>query len=1016
MNLENVLNNLCHESPSLTQYWRQDFFIEYTIQDKHNGEDSAFILVQVLGENGNPNAVSDVYVVSEDTFDRIQLDVLENDSDPDEDSLTITETEFTGNGTVQVSENLRSLSFEIQTEAFQYLAVEETENLTLTYSVGDDFGGIATGDVLIVVRGVNDAPVCQGDYESMTEDDSNLLILEPLSNDYDIDLSDILRISSSELTGPGVLIADDTILSYELDLLAFQSLAIGQTGKVILSYVADDSNGGNCVGEINIEISGLNDDPIANDDSLTVTEDEEGAQIISVLSNDYDVDTADIISITDFESPVPNTVIPDMTQGFQFTLYTSAYQYLASGESKTVSFIYNISDNYDGVDSAKVTVVVAGLNDTPFAVNDSITISEDDSNLHIIDPLANDKDIDLSDTHKLASHFYDGDETVTLSDDFLTIYFQPLSASYQYLTVGESEILTIDYTMYDTFGAASSAFVNILIAGANDSPQAVDDEFVVSEDEQGTVLLDVLWNDSDVDFSDSLTIISVELLESVFLQNVEVSIKDGTSIAFAINSSHFQYLAESEFVELHLMYNISDNYNGMGDAVVAIKINGMNDAPVALNDELSFTEDETKAQVVYVLANDNDVDESDFLQLSTVEYPAIGNTSHSEDLQSIIYVPDPKYFQYLAVGETSVITIAYIAFDNKGKSSNTAGLLLSILGVNDAPFAIDDVHTIDENDVSIQNIPALLNDYDIDNSDSLHIVSVKTAGPGSVDIAAESTFVKYIPEDSAFKYLALGESATVVLNYTISDNNGVEDSAEIVVIVNGVNNVPVAYHETWTISEIETADQIIPVLDNDVDEDISDSLIVTSVKTDIGSVQITSDNEGIIYKPVPLHFQYLAVGESANVTVDYTISDNNGGDDSGVVTITIIGMNDEPIAANDSSSITEDHVTEITLDVLANDSDFDLSDKLSVVEVTSSSPGSFVVSQNSNSVQYTPDTSAFHYLAVGESATVTASYTISDGNGGRATADIFVTITGVNDLVVPVDDEVNITRKRLFFS
>ena len=47
-------------------------------------------------------------------------------------------------------------------------------------------------------------------------------------------------------------------------------------------------------------------------------------------------------------------------------------------------------------------------------------------------------------------------------------------------------------------------------------------------------------------------------------------------------------------------------------------------------------------------------------------------------------------------------------------------------------------------------------------------------------------------------------------------------------------------------------------------------------------------------------------GETATLTFTYTISDGNGGTDTGDITITINGVNDTPIAVNDTNSVSEE--------------------------------------------------------------------------------------------------------------
>ena len=122
------------------------------------------------------------------------------------------------------------------------------------------------------------------------------------------------------------------------------------------------------------------------------------------------------------------------------------------------------------------------------------------------------------------------------------------------------------------------------------------------------------------------------------------------------------------------------------------------------------------------------------------------------------------------------------------------------------------------------------------------------------------------------------------------------------------------------------------------------------------------------------------------------------------------GTNDAPVAVADSGT-TSENVT-LTVDasagVLVNDTDLDLSDTHSVsavagdsgnvgAAVAGDSGGSFTVNAD-GSYSFDPG-SDFDYLAVGESATTTVSYTVSDNNGGSSSADLTITVTGRNNFV-----------------
>ena len=118
------------------------------------------------------------------------------------------------------------------------------------------------------------------------------------------------------------------------------------------------------------------------------------------------------------------------------------------------------------------------------------------------------------------------------------------------------------------------------------------------------------------------------------------------------------------------------------------------------------------------------------------------------------------------------------------------------------------------------------------------------------------------------------------------------------------------------------------------------------------------------------------------------------------MSIVVTGVNDGPTAVDDKATTDED--TAVTLSVLANDTDPDKTDRLTVTSAEIAS-GLSSVSTDGTTVTYDPGT-AYQSMAAGESATVEIAYAISDGNGGTTSALARVTVNGVNDAPVAVDD------------
>ncbi len=123
------------------------------------------------------------------------------------------------------------------------------------------------------------------------------------------------------------------------------------------------------------------------------------------------------------------------------------------------------------------------------------------------------------------------------------------------------------------------------------------------------------------------------------------------------------------------------------------------------------------------------------------------------------------------------------------------------------------------------------------------------------------------------------------------------------------------------------------------------------------------------------------------------------------VTVSITGTNDVPTAYVDMAAATENGVA-ISIDVLANDADPDSGDTLTVTAASATSGATVTFTGIAGDpIGYDPgSTTAYDYLAAGETATDTITYTIEDSQGVTATSSVTVTVTGVNDIPTAGDD------------
>lgn len=124
----------------------------YTISDGKGGTDTATVNLTVEPTQGPPDAVNDSKTTDEDT--PVVIPVLDNDSDPDNDPLIITEFTQPGHGTVTKNDD----------GTFTYTPDKDYNGPdSFTYTISDGKGGTDTATVNLTVNPADDAPTAEND-------------------------------------------------------------------------------------------------------------------------------------------------------------------------------------------------------------------------------------------------------------------------------------------------------------------------------------------------------------------------------------------------------------------------------------------------------------------------------------------------------------------------------------------------------------------------------------------------------------------------------------------------------------------------------------------------------------------------------------------------------------------------------------------------------------------------------------------------------------------------------------
>ena len=294
--------------------------------------------------NNDPLAMDDEAVTDEDT--PVDINVLENDSDPDDDLLIVSDYDDTSaeGGMVDCT----SAGLCTYTPPTDFNGAD-----TFAYTASDGYGGTDTATVTVTVNPINDPPVAVDD-SATTEEDTPVTIAVT-TNDTDVD-GTIDPATVTVVSGP----SDGSVSVDPVSGDVTYSPDADYHGTDSFTYTVGDNDGATSnVATVTVTVTDVQDPPVAVDDSATT--DEDTPVDIDVLANDTDPD-GDELTISDYD--------PSSTQGgtvdcasARLCTYTPP-----AGFNGADTFTYTASDGHGGTDTATVTVTVVALAPTGYSV------------------------------------------------------------------------------------------------------------------------------------------------------------------------------------------------------------------------------------------------------------------------------------------------------------------------------------------------------------------------------------------------------------------------------------------------------------------------------------------------------------------------------------------------------------------------------------------------------------------------------------------------------------------------
>jgi hypothetical protein len=662
------------------------------------------------------------------------------------------------------------------------------------YHGPDSFGFKATDGesdsndaaVNINVRPVNDAPTADSRTVITDEDSAAAIVLSGSDADGD-------AVSFTVVSAPahGSLSGAAPNLVY--------TPAANYNGGDSFTYRTSDGSASSPAATVSISVASVNDAPTAGPKSLTTKEDTAGQVLLS--GSDADGDPFNYVIVSSPAHGSLTGTAPNLT-------YTPAADY--NGPD---SFTYKTSDGSADSVAATVNVNVTPVNDAPQPNNLTLTTDEDTS----VPATLSGTDVD-GDTvvYYLASVPSHG----SLSGTAPNYTYNPMP--------NYNGTDTFTYWANDNTAFPTKATVNITINPVEDSPIANRQNLTGTEDTTVSIVL----NGSDPD-GDALT------------YSVTAAPRHGTLSGTAPN----------------LVYTPAPNYNGGDDFAFAasdgkstpgtervyIYLNPTNDAPTAVPQSYTVTEDSPRQAALYGYDTDNNP-----ITYTVVTQPAHGTLSGTG--WNLTYAPAPNYS-----GPDSFT----FKVNDGTVDSNVAVVQINVVAANDMPTA--NGQTLATNEDTAKAVTLTASDVD---GDPLTYMLITTPQHGSLTGTVPN--LVYTP--------APNYNGPDSFSFVVYDGKAQSAAATVTFNVASVNDAPTAAANTASVVRNSAAVNIA-VLSNDSDID-GDALTIISVQQSAnGTVSIATGGKSVNYKP---RQNYRGTD-----LFYYTISDGRGGTATAPVTVTV---------------------------------------------------------------------------------------------------------------------------------
>jgi len=403
---------------------------------------------------------------------------------------------FSVSGTAPAGFSLSSdgrWTFDATNSAYDSLAAGATQDLVIPYQVTDEHGGVADSTLTITITGTNDAAVISGDVAQSAAETETPLTLNGTLTSTDVDNADNSFTAASLVGTNGTLtLAANGQWTFVANS-AFNELNVGEQVQETFTVTSIDGT----EQDVTVTIIGTNDAAVISGDIAQSAVETDTPLTLNGTLTSTDVDNADN-SFTAASLVGTNGTLTLAANGQWTFVANSAFNELNVGEQVQETFTVTSIDGSE----QDVTVTIAGTNDAPIAVSDSLNATENTPVTYAASQLlANDSDVDNADLTIASVTSGTGGTAVLNADGSVT--FTP-DANF-------NGVASFSYTVSDGVQSSAAASVTVNVAAVNDAPTGTDGTVSLVED--GTVQFSAAnFGFNDPDAGDSLQAIRIDSL------------------------------------------------------------------------------------------------------------------------------------------------------------------------------------------------------------------------------------------------------------------------------------------------------------------------------------------------------------------------------------------------------------------------------------------------------------------------------------------------------------------------